>query len=167
MYFPRFFCSDLPPLLVLFPESCLEDGKRGVETWVCLFLLGSKALTARKKGRAFPFPPVTVLSSALQLSLYPHLSREGLTSAERGGGGRGGRPTVGKVPEKRRKGEKESNRWHDINHGDNGCIMSITRREEEEEDGNAAASADRRRGWGKRCGISFFWWRDRYLEDHT
>ncbi len=120
------------------------------------FLLGSKTLTARKKGRSFPFPPVTVLSSALQLSLYPHLSREGLTSAERGGGGRGGLPTVGKVPEKRRKGEKESNRWHDINHGDNGCIMSITRREEEEEDGNAAASADRRRGWGKRCGISFF-----------
>ncbi len=32
--------------------------------------------------------------------------------------------------------------------------MSITRREEEE-DGDAAASADRRRGWGKRCGISF------------
>ncbi len=35
--------------------------------------------------------------------------------------------------------------------------MSITRREEEEaEDGDAAASADRRRGWGKICGISFF-----------
>ena len=56
MYFPRFFCSDLPPLLVLFSESCLEDVKRGVETWLCLFCSGRRRLQQEKKEDLSRFP---------------------------------------------------------------------------------------------------------------